>query len=67
MEVHMSLDEIIDTLKKVKSADPADCHHQDIVKQDIATLGRPRDRGGRRERQSHRDGDGEQRALSEWD
>ena len=38
MEIHTSLDEIIDTLKKLKDAVPADFHHQDVVKQDIVTL-----------------------------
>ena len=33
-----SLDEIIDTLKKLKDAVPADFHHQDTVKQDIVTV-----------------------------
>ena len=33
MEIYISLDEIIDTLKKLQDADPADSHHQDIVKQ----------------------------------
>ena len=32
------LDKIIDTLKKLKDADPADSHHQDMVKQDIVTV-----------------------------
>ena len=36
MEIHTSLDEIIDTLKKLKDAVPADFHHQDIVKQDMS-------------------------------
>ena len=31
-EIHTSLDEIIDTLKKLKD------HHQDIVRQDIVTV-----------------------------
>ena len=30
MEIHTSLDEIIDTLKKLKDPVLADCHHQDI-------------------------------------
>ena len=38
LEIHTSLDEIIDTLKKLKEADPAGFHHQDIVKQDIVTV-----------------------------
>ena len=38
MEIHTSLEEIVDTLKKVKDADPAGFHHQDIVKQDIVTV-----------------------------
>ena len=37
-EFHTRLDEIIDTLKKLKSAVLADVHHQDIVKQDIVTV-----------------------------
>ena len=32
------LDEIIDTLKKLKDVVPADFHHQGIVKQDIVTV-----------------------------
>ena len=35
MEIHTSLDEMIDTLEKLKDAVPADFHHQDVVKQDI--------------------------------
>ena len=27
MKIHTSLDDIIDTLKKLKDADPADFHH----------------------------------------
>ena len=38
MEIHTCLDEIIATLKKSKDADPADFHHQDMVKQDIVTV-----------------------------
>ena len=38
MEIHTSLDEIIDTLKKLRDAVPADFHHQDSVKQDIVTV-----------------------------
>ena len=38
MEIQKSFDEIIDTLKKLKDADPADTHHQDIVKQDMVTV-----------------------------
>ena len=38
MEIHTCLDEINDTLKKLKDADPADFHHQDILKQDIVTV-----------------------------
>ena len=38
MEIHTSLDEIIGTLKKLKDADPADPHHQDLVKQDTVTV-----------------------------
>ena len=38
MEIHTSLDEIIDTLKKLKDAVPADFRHEDIVKQDSVTV-----------------------------
>ena len=38
MEIHISVDEIIDTLKKLTVADPAEFHHQDIVKQDSVTV-----------------------------
>ena len=38
METHTSLDEIVGTLKKLKDADPADSHHQDIVKQDFVAV-----------------------------
>ena len=38
MEIHTSLDDIISTLRKLKDADPADFHSQDIVKQDIVTV-----------------------------
>ena len=38
MEIHTSLDEIIDTLKKLKDAVHADFHHQDIVKQDTVSV-----------------------------
>ena len=38
MEIHSSLDEIIETLKKLKDAVPADFHRQDVVKQDIVTV-----------------------------
>ena len=46
MEIHTSLEEIIDTLKKLKDADPADSDHpsldaakkQHIVKQDTVTV-----------------------------
>ena len=38
MEIHTSLDEITDTLKKLKDADPADFHNQDSAKQDIVTV-----------------------------
>ena len=38
IEIRTSFDEIIDTLKKFKDADPSDSHHQDIVKQDIVTV-----------------------------
>ena len=34
MTLSHDVDEIIDTLKKLKDADPAIFHHQDIVKQD---------------------------------
>ena len=38
MDIHTSLDDINDTLKKFKDADPADFHHQDIVKQDVVAV-----------------------------
>ena len=71
MEFHTSLDEIIDTLKKLKSAVPAGLHHQDIVKQDIVTVTIETNfRQGDLETKvdctkvrCHRDGDGEQRGL----
>ena len=37
-EIYTSLDEIVGTLKKLKDADPAASHQQDIVKQDIVTV-----------------------------
>ena len=38
MEIHTRFDDIIGTLRKLKDADPADFHYQDIVKQDIVTV-----------------------------
>ena len=38
IEIHTSLDEITDTLQKLKDADPAGFHYQDILKQDIVAV-----------------------------